>query len=113
MICLILILAGSLISEVGETLSHGVMQISGEQTACDVKHFDGHHAHCHDVSERGDKHPGHHEADNHTHDTSFHLRTVLAAREPVSQRQKAAYAAAAPRSFPEQPDRPPKEGFKA
>ena len=106
-IVMLIALIGLTFSFMGETLSHGVPEL----TEANILH-EGHHGHSHDhhshsVQDHQDRH-SHHDSGNHSHESADRLKMPVFSNLTPSLRRPVPFAGENPRSFRYRLDRPPK-----
>lgn len=108
-------LAGLSLSVIGESFSHGVVDLAGDRESQLSGHPDSHHGHehSHDFDEDAEMASLHHDAGNHTHETVDQLRVPLASQSLSVLRQPLPFAGDSPRSLRYRLERPPKASLPA
>jgi len=103
-------LAGQSLSVIGESFSHGVVELAGDWESGADSHPGNHggHGHTHDFDGESETASPHHDAGNHTHETVDRLRVPIVSRSPTILRQPVPFAGGSPRSLRYRLERPPK-----
>lgn len=103
-------LAGLSLSVVGESFSHGVVNLAGDWESQSGGHPGNHgaHGHTHDSDKEPEASSLHHDAGNHTHETVDQLRVPVVSQSLTVLRQPVPFARGSPRSLRYRLERPPK-----
>ena len=106
-IVMLIALIGLTFSLMGETLSHGVPELTEAKPLNGGEHSHGHDHHSHDVQDQQDRH-SHHDSGNHSHASADRLKMPVFSNLTPSLRRPVPFAGENPRSFRYRLDRPPK-----
>jgi hypothetical protein len=100
-------LAGMSLSVIGESFSHGVVELDGDTESEKTSHSDHHDGHSHSFDDEPER-SLHHDAGNHTHETVGQLTVPLVTPIFSTLRQPLPFAGDSPRNFCYRLERPPK-----
>jgi ABC-type nickel/cobalt efflux system permease component RcnA len=106
-IVMLIALIGLTFSVMGETLSHGVPELTESNILHEGDHGHSHDHHSHSVQDHQDRH-SHHDSGNHSHESADRLKMPVFSNLTPSLRRPVPFAGENPRSFRYRLDRPPK-----
>ncbi|WP_227519276.1 hypothetical protein [Marinobacter sp. es.042] len=104
---MLIALIGLTFSVMGETLSHGVPELTEANILHEGAHGHSHDHHSQSAQDHQDRH-SHHDSGNHSHESADRLKMPVFSNLTPSLRRPVPFAKENPRSFRYRLDRPPK-----